>query len=225
MRLECGSSRGITGAPPADQREPAGRSRARPGTTLRDSSGSGRAMIPIHDDLLTVLDAVEIVSPSRYVLLGEPRELPIAVGGRFLAGGRARPLSSPRWRTTCTSGSTCDLPRLHWPRPTCSPGATCSPPSRRPTPAGVTGNRAGRSAGSKRMDGSWSREKVSNSGLLRRACVSRPGRSDRANPVESGSPRSCAAWSRVSMSPSGMKRATRIIAAVGRIHSSAITGI
>ncbi len=38
-------------------------------------------MISIHDDLLVVLDAVEIVSPSRYVLPGEPRELPIAEGG------------------------------------------------------------------------------------------------------------------------------------------------
>ena len=38
-------------------------------------------MMPIHDDLLTILDAVEIVSLSRYALLGEPRELPIAVGG------------------------------------------------------------------------------------------------------------------------------------------------
>ncbi|MFI5459406.1 MAG: lanthionine synthetase LanC family protein [Isosphaerales bacterium] len=33
-------------------------------------------MIPIHDDLLTVLDAVEIESPARYLLLGEPHEVP-----------------------------------------------------------------------------------------------------------------------------------------------------
>jgi lantibiotic biosynthesis protein len=33
-------------------------------------------MIPIHQDLLTVLDAVEIESPSRYWLLGSSREVP-----------------------------------------------------------------------------------------------------------------------------------------------------
>jgi lantibiotic biosynthesis protein len=37
-------------------------------------------MMPVHDDLLMILDAVEIVSRSRYVLLGEPRDLPDVVG-------------------------------------------------------------------------------------------------------------------------------------------------
>lgn len=32
-------------------------------------------MTPIHDDLLTILDAVEILSTARYTILGEPREI------------------------------------------------------------------------------------------------------------------------------------------------------
>ena len=33
-------------------------------------------MTPVHDDLLTILDAVEILSPSRYALLGRLRQIP-----------------------------------------------------------------------------------------------------------------------------------------------------
>ncbi len=36
-------------------------------------------MIPLHADLLTILDAVEILSPTRYALRGEPRDLPTPI--------------------------------------------------------------------------------------------------------------------------------------------------
>jgi hypothetical protein len=42
-------------------------------------------MMTVHDDLLTILDAMEIVSPSRYILLGEPRDLPDAIGAESSA--------------------------------------------------------------------------------------------------------------------------------------------
>jgi hypothetical protein len=38
-------------------------------------------MIRLHDDLLTVLDSVEIISPTAYKLQGQPRDVPVDAGG------------------------------------------------------------------------------------------------------------------------------------------------
>ena len=40
--------------------------------------------IPLHPDLLTVLDAVAIASPTRYTFLGQPREVPASPDGQAL---------------------------------------------------------------------------------------------------------------------------------------------
>ncbi len=48
----------------------------------------------VHDDLLAVIDAVEVLAPDRYALLGEPREITGEdTGGPFARGGQPRLVS------------------------------------------------------------------------------------------------------------------------------------
>ena len=76
---------GAVGPPLAARREHPCRPRHRPGSPLRYPPGTPAAMTSIHADLRAIIQAVEILSPSLYVLRGERREVPAAPDARFVS--------------------------------------------------------------------------------------------------------------------------------------------
>ena len=158
----------------------------------------------IHDDLLSVIDAVQIDSPSRYVVRAEPRSV---------AGADEADLETPTRPVPIIPALAADLYERLYTRPSPMPhvlfdvlrGETLWLSYRRRTPAAAIGN----------PDGELPRRRATrlpprrvelSSGSRVGACERRAMRSDREKRAACWLPTSCASESRGSTWPSAMAK-------------------
>ena len=90
-----GSADRVVGSDDAGRRLSSGRPHTRPGSPLWHSPGFPWPMSRLHDDLISVLDAVEILSPRQFAIRDEVRDL-----DDFQANHWSR-----LWRRNSTAGS------------------------------------------------------------------------------------------------------------------------